>query len=203
MQIYDPMIVFMIKQDTLNNHSRNDTFSQSVSLSVSLVSQYWSKLIKSDEIWWNLIIFLHNHHKCIIFQNILPNSDKIYSQLRSVLKFLETIKICTNDKLRKNCLLFCEWYLETNMQSKTQCWGNNANVQSQWAKLSVFSIRFLIAILKFMFSKKAIKNYEIFTFDLAVMYLVSVKLTVKILPIFLAFLENTNFDKSVLSLISC
>ena len=40
-------------------------------------------------------------------------------------------------------------------------------MQSQWTKPSAFSIRFLIAILKFMFSRKAIKDYEIFTVDLA------------------------------------
>ena len=42
-----------------------------------------------------------------------------------------------------------------------------------------------------MFSKKATKFDEIFTID--VMYYVSVKLTVKISSIFVAFLENINF----------
>ena len=42
-------------------------------------------------------------------------------------------------------------------------------------------------ISEFMFSKKATKIDEIFT------YVVSVKSTVKILSIFVAFLENTNF----------
>ena len=42
-----------------------------------------------------------------------------------------------------------------------------------------------------MFSKKATKIEEIFTVDLIVV--VDVKSTVKISPIFVAFLENINF----------
>ena len=45
--------------------------------------------------------------------------------------------------------------------------------------------------LKFMFFKKATKFDEIFTIDLR--YVVSVKSTVKISSIFVAFLENMNF----------
>ena len=48
--------------------------------------------------------------------------------------------------------------------------------------------------LKFMFSKKATKIVEIFTVDLTVTtYISTVKLTVKILSIFVAFSENVNF----------
>ena len=43
-----------------------------------------------------------------------------------------------------------------------------------------------------MLSKKAKKIDEIFIVDLT-LYLVNVKSTVKILSIFVAFLENTNF----------
>ena len=45
-----------------------------------------------------------------------------------------------------------------------------------------------------MFSKKATKNDEIFTVDLAVLHVV--KLTMKILSIFVAFSENVNFNWS-------
>ena len=49
----------------------------------------------------------------------------------------------------------------------------------------------------FMFSKKATKIDKIFTVDLT--FVVSVKSTVKISAIFVAFLENTNFkDKKIL-----
>ena len=48
--------------------------------------------------------------------------------------------------------------------------------------------------VKFMFSKKAIKIGEIFTVDL--MYVVNVKSTVEILSIFVAFLENMNFNNN-------
>ena len=56
-------------------------------------------------------------------------------------------------------------------------------------------------MVKFRFSKKATKIDEIFTVDLTlynvimynIMYVVSVKLMVKILSIFVAFLENMNF----------
>ena len=51
---------------------------------------------------------------------------------------------------------------------------------------------FLDISLRFMFSKKATKIDKIFTVDLT-FYVVSVKSTVKILSIFVAFLENTNF----------
>ena len=44
-----------------------------------------------------------------------------------------------------------------------------------------------------MFSKKATKIDEIFTVDLT-LYVVSVKWTVKSSSIFVAFLENTNFN---------
>ena len=44
-----------------------------------------------------------------------------------------------------------------------------------------------------MFSNKATKIDEIFTVDLT-LYGVSVKSTVKISPMFVAFLENTNFN---------
>ena len=44
-----------------------------------------------------------------------------------------------------------------------------------------------------MFSKKATKIEKIFMVNLTLMYLVNVKLTVKILSIFVAFLENMNF----------
>ena len=47
--------------------------------------------------------------------------------------------------------------------------------------------------IKFMFSKKATKIDKIFTVDLTLTYLVNVKSTVKILSIFVAFLENMNF----------
>ena len=47
-------------------------------------------------------------------------------------------------------------------------------------------------VIKFVFSKKATKIDKIFTVDLT-FYLVSVKSTVKIFSIFVAFLENTNF----------
>ena len=47
--------------------------------------------------------------------------------------------------------------------------------------------------IKLMFSKKATKIDKIFTMDLTLMYLVNVKSTVKILSIFVAFLENMNF----------
>ena len=46
-----------------------------------------------------------------------------------------------------------------------------------------------------MFSKKATKIEEIFTVDLTLTYILNVKSTVKILSIFVAFLENKNFDK--------
>ena len=46
-----------------------------------------------------------------------------------------------------------------------------------------------------MFSKKATKMDEIFTIDLT--FVVSVKSAVKILTIFVAFLENTNFNKNI------
>ena len=45
-----------------------------------------------------------------------------------------------------------------------------------------------------MFSKKATKIDEIFTVDLTMYALVSVKLTVKSLSISVAFLENMNFN---------
>ena len=45
-----------------------------------------------------------------------------------------------------------------------------------------------------MFSKKATKIDEIFTVNLT-FYVVSVKATVKILSIFVAFLENMNFKR--------
>ena len=48
-------------------------------------------------------------------------------------------------------------------------------------------------ILKFMFSKKATKNDQIFTALAIWHYVVSVKSNVKISSIFVAFLENTNF----------
>ena len=47
---------------------------------------------------------------------------------------------------------------------------------------------------KFMFSKKATEIDEIFTVDLIICSKISVKLTLKISSIFVAFLENTNFD---------
>ena len=54
-----------------------------------------------------------------------------------------------------------------------------------------------LCMLKFMFSKKATQIDEIFTIDLILCtyrdYVVSVKPTVKILSIFVACLENTNF----------
>ena len=46
-------------------------------------------------------------------------------------------------------------------------------------------------LLKFMFSEKATKIDKIFTVNLIV--LVTIKLTVKMSSIFVAFLENTNF----------
>ena len=50
-------------------------------------------------------------------------------------------------------------------------------------------------LLKFMFSKKVQKIDEIFTVDLIWHYVVViVKSTVKILSIFVAFLENMNFN---------
>ena len=51
--------------------------------------------------------------------------------------------------------------------------------------------------IKFMFSKKATKIDKIFTVDLTLTYLVNVKSTVKILSIFVAFLENMNFKYNV------
>ena len=45
-----------------------------------------------------------------------------------------------------------------------------------------------------MFSKEATKIDEIFTVDLT-LTVHDVKLTLKILPIFVAFLENMNFKK--------
>ena len=53
--------------------------------------------------------------------------------------------------------------------------------------------------LKFMFSKKATKIDEIFTVDLTFTKYISVKSTVKILSIFVAFLKNMNFTIFVLS----
>ena len=47
--------------------------------------------------------------------------------------------------------------------------------------------------LKFMFSKKATKIDEIFTVDLTLLH--NVKSMVKILSIFVAFLENMNFNR--------
>ena len=48
-----------------------------------------------------------------------------------------------------------------------------------------------VSMVKFMFSKKATKIDKIFTIDLKVcIYVVSVKLLVKISSIFVAFLEN-------------
>ena len=47
-------------------------------------------------------------------------------------------------------------------------------------------------LVKFAFSRKATKIDKIFTVDLTVH--VSVKLTVRILSNFVAFLENTNFN---------
>ena len=54
---------------------------------------------------------------------------------------------------------------------------------------------FQCTFVKFMFSKKARKIDEIVIVDLILggRFVVSVKLTVKILSIFEAFLENTNF----------
>ena len=46
-----------------------------------------------------------------------------------------------------------------------------------------------------MFPKKATKIDKIFTVDLTLTYLVNVKSTVKILSIFLTFLENMNFKQ--------
>ena len=51
--------------------------------------------------------------------------------------------------------------------------------------------------LKFMFSKKATKIDEIFTVDLT-LYVVNVKSTVKISSVFVAFLENMNFKRTLL-----
>ena len=51
----------------------------------------------------------------------------------------------------------------------------------------------MIVKVKFMFSKKATKFDEIFTVDLT-LCIVSVKSTVKISSIFVAFLENMNFN---------
>ena len=48
--------------------------------------------------------------------------------------------------------------------------------------------------LKFMFSKKATKIDEIFTVDFDTYYLHNVKSTVKSSSIFVAFLENMNFN---------
>ena len=63
-------------------------------------------------------------------------------------------------------------------------------------KYKVLSISYwsLVKWLKFMFSKESTKSDETYTahnqFDI---YLVNVKLTVKILYSFVAFLENMNF----------
>ena len=46
------------------------------------------------------------------------------------------------------------------------------------------------SLVKFMFSRKAAKNDDIFTIDLT---LIKCQITVKILSIFVAFLENMNF----------
>ena len=46
-----------------------------------------------------------------------------------------------------------------------------------------------------MFSKKATKIDKIFSVDLTLTYIVNVKLTKKILSIFVVFLENMNFTK--------
>ena len=51
-----------------------------------------------------------------------------------------------------------------------------------------------------MFSKKATEIDKIFTVNLPLKYLVSVKSTVKILSIFVAFLENMNFKYVVSNL---
>ena len=48
--------------------------------------------------------------------------------------------------------------------------------------------------VNFVFSKKATKIDEIFTIDLT-LTVRNVKLTLKISPIFVAFLENMNFKK--------
>ena len=49
--------------------------------------------------------------------------------------------------------------------------------------------------VKFTFSEKATKIDKIFTINLTVCYVVTVKSTVKIPSIFVAFLENMNFTK--------
>ena len=57
--------------------------------------------------------------------------------------------------------------------------------------LKRWSLDFLPKIIKFIFSKKATEIDEIFTVDLRLLH--SVKSTVKISSIFVAFLENMNF----------
>ena len=52
-----------------------------------------------------------------------------------------------------------------------------------------------MTIIKFMFSRKATKIDEIFTIVWHLLH--TVKLTVKILPIFVAFLENMNFMRNL------
>ena len=56
--------------------------------------------------------------------------------------------------------------------------------------LSIFRIENVHVDVKFIFSKKAKNNDEIFTVDLT---FTSVKSTVKIASIFVPFLENMNF----------
>ena len=52
---------------------------------------------------------------------------------------------------------------------------------------------FIFQLVKFTFSDKATKIDKIFTINLTVCYVVTVKSTVKIPSIFVAFLENMNF----------
>ena len=54
-------------------------------------------------------------------------------------------------------------------------------------------VDFLLEGIKFVLSKKATKNGEIFTVDLTAIHIV--KAPVKISSIFVAFLENINFNK--------
>jgi hypothetical protein len=76
--------------------------------------------------------------------------------------------------------------------------------QHSWVKRSKISIAFNFPenvklksrfTLKFMFSTKATKNHKIFTIDLTITKYLNVKSTVKISKIFMAFLENMNFNR--------